>query len=380
MPKKGENIYKRKDGRWEGRYILNKKTSEKVVYKSVYGRSYLETKKKLIELKYIYQHSKQKNITNVNGLMIETICYEWLHLKKPQIKESSFIKYVNIVENYIIYYLGSVKLKKITRLKLELFINSLLERGGKKKQALSAKTVSDIFSVLKRILEYASQKYKIVLCNFKNLKIRLSKKPVRILNKDEHKRLIEYLLKHLNKINMGILLVLFTGIRIGELCALQYKNILIDEAALIVSGTLQRIQNKNPVAAKKTKIILTTPKSLSSVRKIPIPSLLMPLIKKIYGNGEGFLLTGSVKKFVEPRTVQNHFRTILRCAQINQTNFHILRHTFATQCLISGMDIKSLSEILGHSNINITLNKYVHPSFEEKKQFIDKLGCLLTVK
>ena len=154
MPKKGENIYKRKDGRWEGRYILNKKTSGKVVYKSVYGHSYLETKKKLIELKYIYQHSKQKNITNVNGLMIETICYEWLHLKKPQIKESSFIKYVNIVKNYIIYYLGSVKLEKITRLKLELFINSLLERGGKKKQALSAKTVSDIFSVFRAIVYF----------------------------------------------------------------------------------------------------------------------------------------------------------------------------------------------------------------------------------
>lgn len=380
MPKKGENIYKRKDGRWEGRYILSKTAAGKAVYKSVYGHSYLETKQKLIELKYIYRHNERKNTANADKLMISAVCYEWLHLKKPQIKESSFIKYVNIVENYIVCHIGSLKLKNITRSKIEQFLNNLLKNGGRNKKTLSAKTVSDIFSILKRILEYARHKYKISLCDFKSLKIRLNKKPVRILNKEEYKKLIKYLLNHLDKINMGILLVLFTGIRIGELCALKYENLLIDEAALVVAGTLQRIQSKNPDTTKKTKVILTAPKSSSSVRKIPIPSLLIPLIKKIYSDKDGFLLTGSKQKFVEPRTVQNHFRRILHRAKISRTNFHILRHTFATQCLLSGMDVKSLSEILGHSNINITLDKYVHPSFEEKKQFIDKLGSLLTVK
>lgn len=119
---------------------------------------------------------------------------------------------------------------------------------------------------------------------------------------------------------------------------------------------------------------------MSSIRKIPIPLSILPLIIKVYSNGSGFLLTGDENKFIEPRTIQNRFRKILNETKISQINFHILRHTFATQCLINGMDIKSLSEILGHANVNITLDKYVHPSFEEKRRNMNKLGEYLTVK
>lgn len=233
---------------------------------------------------------------------------------------------------------------------------------------------------MKQILKYAERIYCINVCDLSVLKIKLKKKPIKILTKDECKILINYLIKHPNKINIGILLTLFTGIRIGELCALQYKNVLFNEATIVISGTLQRIQKKDNKNSKKTKIIITTPKSISSIRKIPIPLSIIPLLIKIYGEGSGFLLTGDEYKFIEPRTIQNHFRKILNEVKISQINFHTLRHTFATQCLINGMDIKSLSEILGHANVNITLDKYVHPSFEDKRKNMNKLGEYLAVK
>lgn len=382
MPKKGENIYKRKDGRWEGRYIIDRTNSGKAIYKSVYAYSYLETKRKLIKLKYVYQQNIPQNALNLDKLMISTVSYEWLKIKKMQIKESSFVKYTNVVENYIVFYIGSLKLKKVTLYHIEIFISNLLKNGGKQKKPLSTKTIADIVSILKRIFQYAIKKYKIALCDLNDLKIKLNinKQPIQVLSKSEYKRLIQYLLNNFNRINMGILLVLFTGIRIGELCALKYKNISIDETAIIILETLQRIQNKNPSITRKTKIIITSPKSSSSIRKIPIPLLLMNLIIKTYKTKNSFILTGTEQKFIEPRTIQNHFYKILKDIQIKKINFHSLRHTFATQCLLSGMDVKSLSEILGHANINVTLNKYVHPSFEEKKQFIDKLGQSLIVK
>lgn len=380
MPRKGENIYKRKDGRWEGRYVVAKKSSGKIIYKSVYGHSYLEAKQKLSKAKYEHHHNIRRIIVHSNTLTISAASHEWLNLKKAQIKESSFIKYSNIVETYIVKNIGMLKISEMTADRLELFIHNLLRRGGRKQQSLSAKTVSDIVSVFKRILQYAVRKYQMNICDLTGLKIRMLKKPIQVFSSVEYKKLVNYLLQHMSRINTGILLALFTGIRIGELCALRCGNIILDESALVISETLQRIQTKSSAAKRKTKIIITAPKSLSSLRKIPLPSLLMPLLVQICASKDSFLLTGMEQKFIEPRTVQNHFHRILQATHIMHRNFHALRHTFATQCLSCGMDIKSLSEILGHANINITLNKYVHPSFEEKKQSMDKLSDLLTVK
>lgn len=377
MPRKGENIYKRKDGRWEGRYTIGRTIEGKIIYKSIYGHSYLEVKEKLIIQKSMYQ---KDNVIISNKMIITTISKEWLTFIREHVKESSFIKYNNIIENYIIVNLGNLKIKDLNIEYINLFILNLKKGGGKKKKQLSIKTVADIFSVLKQILKYAERVYQINICDLSGLKIKLKKQPIKILTQDECKILIKYLVKYANKINIGILLALFTGIRIGELCALKYKNILFDEAIMIISETLQRIQKKDHKSLKKTKIIITTPKTMSSIRKIPIPLSILPLIVKVYSNGSGFLLTGDENKFIEPRTIQNRFRKILNETKISQINFHILRHTFATQCLINGMDIKSLSEILGHANVNITLDKYVHPSFEEKRRNMNKLGEYLTVK
>lgn len=165
-----------------------------------------------------------------------------------------------------------------------------------------------------------------------------------------------------------------TGIRIGELCALRWENIDIENKVLSVNKTLIRIQNTNTLIASKTKVIISAPKSKCSIRKIPLPDCIIPLLKAFAQKGDTFFLTGETERFVEPRTMQNRFKKYVSACNITDANFHALRHTFATRCIELGFEIKSLSEILGHANVNITLNRYVHSSFELKTLNMNRLS------
>ena len=173
--------------------------------------------------------------------------------------------------------------------------------------------------------------------------------------------------------NIGILICLYTGLRVDEICALHWNDISLKEKTLYIHQTLQRLQNEN-INGKKTSLILSTPKSSCSIRTIPLPDDIAVVLDNFPCKKEGYLLTGT-DSCIEPRTMQNHFKHVLKEATIEETNFHTLRHTFATRCVEAGFDIKSLSEILGHSNVNITMNRYVHPTLELKRQNMQRLSC-----
>lgn len=167
-------------------------------------------------------------------------------------------------------------------------------------------------------------------------------------------------------------MVLNTGLRIGEICALKFKNIDLERRIIYVENTMQRIYDKN---TGKTKIVITEPKTRKSEREIPISNKLYEVLKplkKIYKN-EDFFLTGESGKYVEPRNYENIYKNILKKSNVKTNNFHVLRHTFASNCVEVGMDVKALSEILGHSSVNITLNLYVHSSYRQKKKYLEKL-------
>ena len=181
-----------------------------------------------------------------------------------------------------------------------------------------------------------------------------------------------------NPYNIGILVCLFTGLRVGEICALHWEDISFSEQTLYVHQTLQRIQDKS-CSEKKTRIVLTTPKSACSIRTIPIPDPILKILNDHQTSRKGFLLTNSETHFIEPRTMQNRFKIALKKSEIESANFHALRHTFATRCVELGFDVKSLSEILGHATVNITMNRYVHPTLEMKKNNMEKLSALFTV-
>lgn len=161
-----------------------------------------------------------------------------------------------------------------------------------------------------------------------------------------------------------------TGIRIGELCALQWKDIDLEKRILTVRKTMQRIQC--PTEISKTKLIITDPKSESSCRKIPIPDCVMVFLRKFKGESRNYVLTGADKP-IEPRTMQYRFAKVLKNAKLPSVHFHALRHIFASSCIRLGFDVKALSELLGHSSVEITLNRYVHSSFEQKKEYMKRI-------
>ena len=357
MPRRGENIYKRKDGRWEGRF---KPDSSSQKYKSVYAPTYKLAKEKLIELKMNKLFESDKII-----LMCE-LCKEWLEFKKEDIKESTYIKYRNIILNHINPHIGNAYINRLQSEDMQKYILSL-KIGG-----LSNKSVRDILSVVSAIFKYAENKgFNTNNLYFENLYPKSEKKQIKILSADERIRLEKRIIKSKNPSEYGILLALYSGMRIGEICALKWENIDLKAGTISVCQTLQRLQDKENKG--KTKILITEPKSQSSKRIIPIPAFLSALLKQIKPkNPCAFFLTGD-KYFTEPRTLDNIFKKCLSDCDIQRINFHALRHTFATRCVEAGFDIKTLSEILGHSNVSTTLNLYAHPTLEHKRANMNKL-------
>jgi integrase len=245
------------------------------------------------------------------------------------------------------------------------FVMELMEK-------LATKTVRDILCILKAILYYANEEHNYNIKVSKITSPKLVQGNVTILSNKEKGRLENYCIRENTLKSIGIVICLNTGIRIGELCALQWKNIDLDKKILYVKNTLQRIYDNEQ---KQTKIIIDVPKTAKSIRQIPISNKLYEILKTIEKKykDNNFFLTGNSEKFVEPRNYQKYFKTILRKCRIKSYKFHTLRHTFASNCIEVGMDVKSLSEMLGHSSVEITLNKYVHSNYKMQKKYLEKL-------
>lgn len=381
MPRRGEHIYKRKDGRWEGRYLKTHK-NKKAIYGYVYAKTYKEAKQKLNDA--ILNFQSQKNFIpckepTIPSFSFEYVANEWLITAESELKESSIVKYKNILNNYLLPEYRGIPITAITQESLQFFLKNLFYYGGNKKQGLSSKTITSIFSITKNIFRYAQIELKVPVHDIHNIRTRQDTPKLRIFSLAEQQKLHQYLIQNLSLSNLGILLCLYTGIRIGELCALTWEDISFDEQCLCISKTMQRVQQFDNTLPK-THISITSPKSMCSIRKIPIPNTIFDLLVNLQGQKQEYLLTGSTSKFVEPRTMQNRFQKILQTCHIEHANFHALRHTFATRCIELGFDYKSLSEILGHSNVNITLNRYVHPSMELKQKHMNLLANRFPVK
>lgn len=375
MPKKGENIYKRKDGRWEGRYIKSRTESGKIIYGYVYARSYRETKEK--QKAKIASYTSQ--IANKNEHVFSNIASEWFESIKLHTKTSTQNKYHNMLTNYILPEYGNQPFSTITYEFIEAHCKFLLESGGKKGNGLSPKTVSDVLAIIRNISKFAIRKGIYVANDANAVQIRQDIKPMRVLNKAEQSQLCEYILKKPEACSIGILVCMFTGLRIGEICALRWEDISFSDQSIYIHHTLQRIQMHWGHGAK-TEVVVTTPKSSCSIRKIPLPDEILEILVLNKKASSGYVLTNDEYKFIEPRTMQNKFKKILKAVGIENANFHALRHTFATRCVELGFDVKSLSEILGHATVNITMNRYVHPTYEMKKKNMQKLSGLLAVK
>ena len=380
MPRRGENIYKRKDGRWEGRYIKGHAYG-KAQYGYVYASSYAEVKEKLFYLNMTVRNPNmfRNDLSSEQaGTTFDTIAAEWIAFLKPQIKESSYVKYTNSLHDYLYPAFAGRQIETITRAEVSSLCVKLAEEGGSSSAGLSPKTIADTLSILRSIFNYASEEKELHVANITSISVKLPRATIRVFTVAEQQKLDTFLRQNLNPCYLGILLCMYTGLRVGEICALTWKKISYSEPILQVDQTLQRLQQVDH-NERKTKVVISQPKSESSIRVIPLPSDIYCLLQKNRRPDEAYVLTGMIRKFMEPRLLQSHFKKILSTLEIEHANFHALRHTFATRCVELGFDIKSLSEILGHSTVNITLNRYVHPSMDLKQKNMNMLSDLFSV-
>lgn len=368
MPRTGDNIYKRKDGRWEGRYVKERRNG-RTVFGSVFGRTRREVKEKRAIAQCEWMEGL--SVARRNRTKLEAVSEAWLKESEAFLKESTVAKYRDYLRNYICPKFGRTDMADISDEMLSAFCVSLLEKGGTSSQGLSTKTVSEIFRVMQQLRKFALLRKITVGYTADSLGIKQKTKPLRVFSPSEREKLHAYLDESQNRSHLGILLCLSTGLRLGELCALTWDDISLEEQKLHVRRTLQRIRNYAGDGTK-TKIVVTPPKSDCSIRTIPLPDKLCSVLAPTWQPG-AFFLTGDTEKFVEPRTMQYHFKTVLDAVGIADANFHALRHTFATQCVEADFDVKCLSELLGHSDVSITMNRYVHPTMELKRQNMEKL-------
>lgn len=354
MPRKGENIYKRKDGRWEGRYIRYYNIDGKAAFGYIYARTYRDVKEKLA----LYKSSPSSSVSKRRKIFTYSqLLDEWLWSTRLKVKESTYARYLQLIQAHIRPTMGKYLLSQITLRSIENFIAFQLKSGRlDAKGGLSSKTVADMLTIIKSTLEYANMNNYITHCNLKKLSIKKKENEMRVLTNDEQEALIKELFENMNFSKFGVLLSLYTGIRIGELCALKWEDISLTDSTLKIRKTMQRIQETASISEARTKIAITEPKSKCSIREIPLPGFIIDIAQQLYTSPQAFVLTGSESRFIEPRTMQNHFKKYVTESGIEKANFHSLRHTFATRCVEVGFEIKSLSEILGHASVNITVN------------------------
>lgn len=373
MSRRGENIYKRKDGRWEGRYIKCHDMCGKAKYGYVYGKTYSDVKQllKKNQARALSLEPLRKASSDYGSILVS-----WLESQRLGIKESTYARYYQIVHTHLIPDLGPVRIEQISAKLIEKYVAQLLESGRiDGTGGLSTKTVGDILVIIKATVEYARYSNYPLQCNLDKVYIKQQAKETRVLSAEEQQRLTLILLKDTDLIKFGVLLSLYTGIRIGEVCALKWENFSISNGILSVKETIQRITDtSNNHCVSKTKIVITEPKSKCSIRDIPLPPFIISIAKNFQSENTAYVLTGEKNRYIEPRTMQNHFKSLIRESRINDANYHALRHTFATRCIEVGFELKTLSEILGHSNVNITLNRYVHSSLDLKKEYMSKLS------
>lgn len=373
MGRHGENIRKRTDGRWEARYIQYHNAEGKAVYRYIYGKSYQEVKQKR---KNAMSEELPKVKENNRGSKVAfcQVAEEWLVYKKGRVKQSTYANYVNSLEKHLLPQMGKIYVSAMTTQEIEKFLQHKLLHGRLDgKGGLSNKSVSDLRSLLKLILQYAKKAGYFCPSDL-NFSIPAGHPPqIEILQKEEREKLERVLLSEIKPLYLGILIALYGGLRIGEVCALQWKDFDFQEGTVSVSKTVIRIMDTEKNAEKKTKVLIETPKTECANRTIPLPETVLFYLQEASSEPETYVLTGK-KNFMEPRVCLENYKKILRQAGIREHTFHALRHSFATRCVELGFDIKSLSEIMGHSNIAITMQRYVHPSMEQKRTQMNKLS------
>lgn len=289
---------------------------------------------------------------------MNTAAHQWLQNVLFTRKYSTYVKYQNIYSKYIQPMIGSKNMEQITILDYTKLLETAY--GQYREKIISQSTYNSVKNVLFQILNYTKCPISVQEIKANLPSIRNTCQQISVLTYEEQAKLKTFLLHETDPYKIGVLVCLYTGLRLGEICALTTDAIDLSRKCIYVRQTVQRIRAEDK--SGKTQLMISEPKTSSSRREVPLCDFLLDLLQKFKRESE--YLLGD--KPMEPRTYQYKLNQYFSKLSIKGKHFHSLRHTFATNCIESGMDPKCLSEILGHADVNTTLNRYVHPSFNSK--------------
>lgn len=324
----------------------------------------------------IFDRAENNEATELDGaLCFKDAAFLWQKVTECQHKGATIVKYDNLLFKHILPVLGDCRLSEINTDTIADFMNGKLNSGRLDNNGgLSRTYVRSMMVIVLNIINFAIDEGMCTPIKIKVRKPPIEKKELTTLSIYEQQNFEKYLFSNINETNIGILISLYNGLRISEVCALKWSDIDFGNSILHVRSTVARVKTADNNFS--TQLIIDKPKTNSSLRDIPISKKLMNALTKLYDKRKSEYVVSDKHDFISPRTYEYRFHKALEKGGIQKINYHILRHTFATRCIELGVDVKTLSEILGHSDVSVTLNTYVHSSIERKREELEKLSML----
>ena len=368
MCRHGENIYRRKDGRYEGRYVIGKTAEGKTRFGYVYGYQYMEVRNRLAEHKAVLVRPLTEPPARCRITLREWMMHWMENEMLGSVKASSYQTYLTQINKHILPELGGLYLTQLTPALAYEFTENMYVVG------LSASTVKSVFRLLSAALRFALDEGVIRKNPCRKLKIRQGEQmEQRVLSRSEQEKVR---LAADERGDLPVLLSLYTGMRLGEVSALKWSDIDWEKKTITVRRTAQRVAQGRNERGRKTLLILGSPKSRRSHRVLPASDFLLAKLKNLMAAGPAgeFVFSASAHA-AEPRTLQRRFSRFMEAVGLTDVHFHTLRHSFATRLLELGVDIQTVSALLGHGSARTTLDFYGHSLPDQRRQAVVLLAA-----